>query len=267
MSLTLNVASRIRGWIQAWPDRPDAGALQRVLRFLSQWRSLMLANTFLQTHGPVIHGGLFAGMTYVTAATEGALMPRLLGTYEAELHPHLRAFIAQGLDCVIDVGCAEGYYAVGLARLMPAAMIHAHDIDPAAQSACRALAARNGVADRVVVGGNFQPQDFEGFAGRRVLVFVDAEGAEMDILRPDLSPALASMAIIVETHDVYRPGALDAMVARFAATHDIVRVDEGPKIHDPPPWLKNLAELDKLIAVWEWRLQPTPWLVMRPKAG
>ena len=45
-------------------------------------------------------------------ATEGALIPRLLGTYECELHPHLAALSAEGLDCVIDVGCAEGYYAV-----------------------------------------------------------------------------------------------------------------------------------------------------------
>ena len=80
MSLTLNVAGRVREWIQAWPAKPNASALQRVLRFLSQWRSLVLANTYLQHHGPIIQGGLFAGMAYVTNATEGALMPRLLGT-------------------------------------------------------------------------------------------------------------------------------------------------------------------------------------------
>ena len=118
----------------------------------------------------------------------------------------------------------------------------------------------------MVVGGAFEPADFEVFSGRRVLVIVDAEGAETDVLQPSLSPALANMAIIVETHDVYRPGALATMVLRFSPTHDIVRVDEGAKTHDPPAWLKGLAELDKLIAVWEWRLQPTPWLVMRPKS-
>ncbi len=153
MSLTLNVAGRVREWIEAWPARPDAVALHRVLRYLSQWRSLMLANTYLQHHGPTIHGGLFRGMAYVTDTTEGALMPRLLGTYESELHPHLSAFVAEGVDCIVDVGCAEGYYAVGLARLAPHATIYAHDTDMAAQVACKALAARNGVADRVVVGG------------------------------------------------------------------------------------------------------------------
>ena len=56
---------------------------------------------------------------------------------------------------------------------------------------------------------------------------VDAEGAEVDILQPALSPALAGMNIIVETHDLYRAGALATMIERFAPTHDIVRVDQA----------------------------------------
>src|SRR5207302_355482 len=86
---------------------------------LSRSRSHLLANTYIAKHGARILGGPFAGMEYVSAATEGALVPRLLGTYESELHPHLQAFAEAGLDCVVDVGCAEGYYAVGLARMMP----------------------------------------------------------------------------------------------------------------------------------------------------
>lgn len=265
MSLTLDVAARIRAWVAAWPERPDEPTLQRVLRFLGQWRSLMLSNTYLRLEGPTIWGGPFKGMQYLTQAAEGALMPRLLGTYESELHPHFAALVAEGLDVIVDIGCAEGYYAVGLARMAPEVTVRAHDIDEKAQAACRALADLNGVADRVVVGGEFAPSDFEAFAGRRVLVLVDAEGAELDILQPALAPALATMAIIVETHDVHRRGALAAMLERFSATHDIVRVDQQPKAFDMPAWLQGLPHLDQLIAVWEWRVKPTPWLVMRPK--
>lgn len=128
------------------------------------------------------------------------------------------------------------------------------------------LAARNQVGDRVQVGGEFKPDGFEAFAGRRVLVMVDAEGAEVDILQPALSPALAGMNIIVETHDVYRLDALKTMMERFSPTHDIQQVDQQGKVLDLPPFLKSAAHLDQLLAVWEWRLRPTPWLVMRPKA-
>ena len=94
---------------------------------------------------------------------------------------------------------------------------------------------------------------------------VDAEGAEVDILQPELGPALAGMNIIVETHDLYRPGALNTLMARFSPTHDIVRVETGTKALNGPTWLMDMSHLDQLLAVWEWRAGHTPWLVMRPK--
>jgi len=266
MSLAAWAAGLVRQAVASWPPEPDPDTLNELLRLLGRWRGRMLAATFVHHHGPRVWSGPFAGMEYLIRTTEGALIPRLLGTYESELHPHLIALAAEGLDCVIDVGCAEGYYAVGLARMMPGVTVHAHDTDERAQEACAELAARNGVAERVIIGGAITPDAFEAWAGRRVLVIVDAEGAEVDILQPAASPALAGMNLIVETHDVYRRNARATMIERFSPTHDIVEVRTGPKVFDAPPWLEELGHLDQLLAVWEWRQRPTPWLVMRPKA-
>lgn len=264
-SLTTQYAELTRRRLAALPAEPSPEELNEVLRTLGRWRSRMLANTYLAREGARVRGGLFAGMEYVSEATEGALIPRLLGTYESELHPYFKAFAEAGVETVIDVGCAEGYYAVGLARLMPQATVHAFDIDEAARNACAELAAKNGVEGRVRIGEAFAPDGFEAFAGRKVLVMVDAEGAELDILQPALSPALAGMNIVVETHDVYRRGAMEELVRRFAPTHQIIAVRQQPKAFDMPEWLRALSHLDQLLAVWEWRLAPTPWLVMRPK--
>jgi precorrin-6B methylase 2 len=263
--ITQNVAARVHEACKDWPDGAEIPDVERVLRMLAKWRSHMLERTYLRFHGTTVHRGLFAGMTYMEGATEGSLISRLMGVYEAELHPHLEAFMAAGVDCLIDVGCAEGYYAVGLARRYPGLEVHAHDTSEDAQRACAELAARNGVSDRVQVGGAFGPQDFEAFAGRNVLVLVDTEGAEVDILDPALGPSLAGMKIIVETHDVFRAGANDTIRRRFEASHEIVEVRTRPKAFDPPPWLDNLSELDVLLATWEWRERATPWLVMTPR--
>ena len=265
MSITDQVAGKLRAWVGAWPERPGHDHLLRILRYLGQWRSLMLSNTYVAHEGAVIYGGIFRGMTYLDHVTEGALMPRLLGTYESELHPHFTALVRDGLDVIVDVGCAEGYYAVGLARMAPDVIVHARDIDPRAQAACAELARRNGVSDRLRIGGEFKPEDFQAFAGQRALVLVDAEGAEADILDPARGPALAHMSIVVETHDVFRPGSEALIASRFSDTHDIIRVEQQPKTFDMPPWMRKLTHLDQLLSVWEYRLQPTPWLVMRPK--
>lgn len=265
--LARGAARQLRQQMANWGDAPSIDDLEGALRLLAKWRSQVLGKTLLSLQGTVVQGGLFAGMDYAAEATEGSLTARLLGVYEGGLQPHIRSIVDEGLDCVIDVGCAEGYYAVGMARTFPELTVYAHDISEAARAACAALAAKNGVADRIVVGAEFRPTDFEAFAGRRVLVIVDAEGAELDILRPELSPALARMNLIVETHDVWRPGALAEITARFAPTHEVTRVDQRHEAADLPQWLMNLSELDQLIAVWEWRHRLTPWLVMRPRGG
>lgn len=260
----------ITKWLKQFTDQkpePTVDELNVALRQLAKWRSSVIVNTQLQLHGLKVMEGPFAGMEYVREATEGAHAARLFGTYESELHPHIEAFAAENLDCIIDVGCAEGYYAVGLARLMPDVTVHAFDIQAAARKACTELAGKNGVGDRVIIGETFAPDGFEAFAGRNCLVIMDVEGAELDLLRPDMSPSLAQMSVIVETHDVFRPGTLAELKARFAPTHEILEIHQQAKTGPLPEWLNKLGHLDQLLAVWEWRMAPTPWLVMRPKAG
>lgn len=235
------------------------------LRVLAVWRSWLIGQKLKELYGLKVLAGPFAGMTYVEGATEGALTPRLLGTYESELHPHLEVFARQGADCVIDVGCAEGYYAVGLARMFPEATVYAFDRDPWALEMCPKMARLNGVEDRVVVEGLFTPERFQAFAGRNCLVIMDVEGAEDQLLRPDLAPALGQMRLIVETHEGQSPGVRGRLIERFSATHDIVLVESGPKTQALPDFLKTASQLDQALAVWEFRGGPTPWLVMTPK--
>ncbi len=264
MSYTARAGAWLKAHVAQLSEPAEPRDLAFVLRRLAIWRARLLANTFIQHHGLNILQGPFEGMLYTEYQTEGALTPRLFGSYENELHPHILRFAAEGLDCVIDVGCAEGYYAVGLARLAPRAQVYAHDTDERARAECAHLARINGVSERVTIGGEFRPEDFQAFAGRRALVIVDVEGAEDALLDPAVSPALAGMRLIVETHEMFRPGVIGRLTERFAATHQVLRVDPQPKTTPLPPWVQELSHLDQLICVWEWRAGPTPWLVMTP---
>jgi len=175
------------------PPLADSRELNQALRVLALWRASMVVDAYVREHGLKVYQGPFEGMEYVREATEGAIAPRLIGSYESELHPHLERFIAAGLDCVIDVGCAEGYYAVGLARRLPQAVVYAYDINPKARAACADLAARNGVADRVVVREDFGPAALAEFAGRRSLLLNVSRGRTSWCTRmyPTRLPAIA----------------------------------------------------------------------------
>ena len=66
-----------------------------------------------------ILSGPFKGMRYGDFSYNSALIPKLLGTYEADLHGWVGEAVAAGYDAVINIGCAEGYYAVGFAYADP----------------------------------------------------------------------------------------------------------------------------------------------------
>ena len=140
--------------------------------------------------------------------------------------------MAEGYPTVLNIGCAEGYYAVDMARRMPATRVLAHDLNPKAQQVCQELAQKNQVSDRVTVGGLFSPEDFALYANQRVLLMCDIEGAERELLNPQVSPALKDMDmdIIVESHECLIPGITQLLIDRFKDTHQITLVqDDGQR--------------------------------------
>ena len=71
----------------------------------------------------LVHAGPFAGMRYVDRSVGSCFIPKLLGTYERELAPKIERICRRQPGLVVDVGAAEGYYAVGLAMRIPEARI------------------------------------------------------------------------------------------------------------------------------------------------
>ncbi len=244
--------------------QPDNGHLTLALRHLAKWRSEILTRTLVARSGTLVLSGPFQGMDYAIRAAEGSATARLLGVYEASLAPVIETIIARAYPVVVDIGCAEGYYAVGLARRMPGATVLARDESPRAQDLCRNLAALNGVADRVQVGGRMDHTDFALCTTQKTVVICDIEGAEADLLDPAAAPGLIRADILVECHDVMQPGLTDLLAARFQATHDVTRLDRQITA-TLPAWMEELSDLDRLIALWEWRAGPTPWLWMQAK--
>lgn len=242
-----------------------ADGLNNALRLLSKWRSHLIQTVLLKESGTRVLGGIFAGMSFIKQSAEGCHVAKLLGTYEQPLHPYIEDATRSGYDVVINVGCAEGYYAVGLARRIAGAKILAFDINEAARRTCAELAARNGVSDRVIVGEKFNVSDFQKCGGANTLVVCDIEGAERELLDPVAAPSLLEMDLIVEAHDCMSSGLAQLISKRFAATHEVVTVTDcgNRTVPAPPPWFAKLSHLDQLLAVWEWRTGATPWLVMR----
>lgn len=265
MSIHTQIRQQLIAQLSAEAD--DQGSLNSATRLLSKWRSLLIQNTLLQQNGTVVMQGPLAGLNFLHESTEGCHVAKLLGCYEQPLQPFIEQAIAAGYPTILNIGCAEGYYAVGMARRMPSTQVFAHDANLRALQSCAELAKKNGVSDRVKVAGLFSPADFAAYAGKGVLLMVDIEGAELELLNPELAPALKGIDIIMESHECLSPGVTQEMIRRFSESHQITLVqDDGQRHLDAPPkWFVNMAHLDQLLATWEWRSGPTPWLVLKAK--
>ena len=104
-------------------------------------------------------------------------------------------------------------------------------------------------------------------AQQKTVLIVDIEGAEDGLLAPDLAPALRHTDILVETHDGLHPGVSKSLLQRFASTHKITKIHRDLQPEALPQWMDKLSDLDRLLALWEWRSSPTPWLWMQAHAN
>lgn len=215
----------------------------------AQWRRIGTATSF-----DVVQAGPFEGMK-LAGVTTGSDVPKRLGSYEQELHSLIDSW--PGYDRIVDIGCGEGWYAVGLALRMPDAEVWGFDISPEARAACARTAAVNGVSIHIEAAA--EPAMLQRLVGPNTLVIVDAEGAELDVLDPRATPGLVSADVLVETHDFIRPGATEEMLRRFSdRPHTLI--EQQPRNPAEFPVLATLPTPDQQRALSESRPRDNRWL-------
>lgn len=256
--------SRIRDFFRRVLPPAVFIALRQIWQLRPSWRAEReKAARIHRSVGSVVHTGPFAGMKYLRMSSGSRLYPKIIGSYEAELQPHIERIISErSFEKIVDVGAAEGYYAVGLARRQPQADVLAYDIDSVSRWACAKLAALNDVS--IAIGGECTPEILNAVGGGNSLLICDCEGSELQLLDPDLAPSLFATTMIVEVHEHLAPGVSDVLLERFGRSHRIHWVTETRKNPDDYGVLSALPRQDRLEAVDEQRTRGMRWAVMEP---
>lgn len=251
------------------PDRLATWQARRTRRHVAAFerrRGLWdVARQLAEATGATVVAGPFAGLRYPPTVAERHGAPKLVGSYERELHPLLERWLDRPFRRVVDVGTAEGYYAVGLARRLPEAEVVGFELDPEERAQCLAMARLNGVADRVTVHGRCTPARLRAVVTPGALVVCDCEGYEAVLLDPDRVPALETCTILVELHERQAPGVTEALLRRFAATHAATRVDAEARDPNAYPVLEGLPAEARPLAVDEFRDRGQQWLALEPR--
>ena len=147
------------------------------------------------------------------AGTDGRVhLPKLLGIYERELNGWLEQACALNFPLIIDVGAAEGYYAIGMALRNPKARVIAFEAESKSRVALGEKARLNNVESRVEICGKCEPEDLKRalMGTQRPFLICDVEGYEAVLLNPAAVLPLRRAFILVELHE-FIENLVDAM--------------------------------------------------------
>lgn len=224
-----------------------------------------LLEKYIERNGNSVQGGPFQGMELLTHPSwdHGTRLQKLIGCYEAELHPTLLQVARRNYKIALNIGCAEGYYAVGAARLLLSQPpVFAFDARKTAQSVCIEAARKNQVIDQVKVGGPCTIDTLDQLLrfGDRSLIIIDSEGDELKLLRPDILPGLRASDLIIECHDWVQPGLTAELEQRFSPTHNVEVIFEGARDIRDFPFLAELTGFERAVALCEFRPRLAHWL-------
>jgi hypothetical protein len=167
--------------------------------------------------------GLFKGLIYNDITPTGSsIYAKLLGSYELELQPIMQQVLTNNFTHLVNIGCDEGYYAVGFARLMPNLKVTAFDCNKNAQEKCKKLAQLNNSNQQIVVNGCFNESEINNLKEvSKTLFIIDCEGCEDVVITQTLITNFATASFIIELHYQQAPMIFNKLNQVFSTTHNI----------------------------------------------
>jgi hypothetical protein len=215
---------------------------------------------------PYVMWGPFKGLRYYNKIVWSTIVPKWLGTYEMELHDIIADIIGRKYTTIVDIGAAEGYYAVGLAKACPAARVIAYDIDWLARYRQKQLATLNQITN-LEIRKACTHAEMERIIDDKSLLISDVEGFEADLLDPVKAPALLKADLLVECHPYQHLSmekVADLLQERFRRTHRIQRIPmqarEAKRLKAQIPALIDMEDSILEYAAREWRKYFQVWL-------
>jgi len=204
-----------------------------LLRWLTMPRWNAAAALVRHRADNTVLSGPFTGMHLsLTPVSSRNLLGYLLGTQEIELHDVVRRAIVRGYPRIINVGAADGYYAVGFLRQMPRTKVTAFEGVLEHHAGLLRAAVLNGVAARFTLKGFCRSDDLGAELAElpgSTLVLADIEGGELDMLDLIKVPRLSYADILVETHDAFVPNCTEKLKVRFSETHNVEQIVARPR--------------------------------------
>jgi hypothetical protein len=215
-----------------------------------------------------VRQGPFKGMKYINASTGSVILPKIYGTYEKELNHLLNTENLKSYDIILDIGAAEGYYAVGLTRLIMSTKIIAFEATEKGRKMIQKLASLNRVTDRIKMEGFCDEKLLNSYLDKynRPFIIMDIEGGEISLLDPELVPQISKADILVEIHTFLNKNIPVYIKERFKNSHHIQIINQEPRVENDIRFPINyFIKKHKKVLMNEFRSSEICWFYLKRK--
>ncbi len=232
-----------------------------------------ILKTILSIHGYQIAYGPFKGMQLNQCRNWSRydLITQILGTYETHVLQKLIAFSKGKNNVFIDLGSADGYFAVGMVFSGIFGHVYAFEKDVEMQRIIKNNAQLNGCEAKMTILGEADEASLKSIISQckePITILIDIEGDEYDLLNPNMLSLLSDCSIICELHPWMKEDgkALQkALLSKASAFFDIELIYRESYNPNDFEELSCFNEEERLVALSEGRGPNMHWLVLTPK--
>jgi hypothetical protein len=207
-----------------------------------------------QSKNKVISGS-FSGMAVnpnMTSWGDGDILTKLLGIYEEELNEKIEKAISLSPKRIVNVGCAEGYYAIGMKIRCPNSQVLAIDLSDRALECTLANADSNGICidvDKKIpspTSGDFW--------------IIDIEGGEIQLLNE--ASQWKNVCMLVEMHEWTNRSMCEIFKSKFEKTHTISVINQGSRDPNKFEFIRHFSDQEKWLLMSENRPEMMRWMFL-----
>lgn len=273
-----NLISRLVRFIKSINTDGILWALLRlILKIFNQPNEIQrsknkVLNHLLDIHSYKVAYGEFKGMKLGKNNfwSKNDLITYILGVYEYHIIAQLVKFSKEDDNVFIDIGAADGYFAVGMAYSKLFKIVHAFEIENSARENLKKNAQDNCCDNKIFIHKEANLNSLKKIidTNQTATILIDIEGGEYELINKDILKLLNKCKIIIELHpNLVEDGSRKQKILLdncndFFETNIIEREFYNPNKFKE---LNQFVDEDRLIAFGEGRDTNMQWLVLDPK--
>ena len=229
-------------------------------------------NKIILEHGHQVAYGTFKGMKLSknTYWSKNDIITHILGVYEKHVLKKIIEFSKKGNYPFIDIGAADGYFAIGMAFSETFKKIYAFEIDEEGRRSLNRNIENNLCKDKVVVDieANFETLKEIVDKNKSAVILIDIEGSEFDLLDDNLLQLLSNCYIVCELHPTLSANGFEKqnmLINNAKAFFDVSMIQRESYSPNKFSELNEFTDEERLIAFGEGRENNMNWLILEPK--